>query len=239
MYSPLQRKGRASCAANEKSEPQNPSGAGARFARVSKERKGRASVILLILPLAACNLGSSKQAATPPPPKPAAVQPPTPEPQLSIPQTAVVLPSPQPVNPDAIPAPPAAQVQSPPAEAPPPAHTARRTTTANPPKPEPEAEPETPAAPSAPAVQQQAPIQPILSGPEQKQLQDAIEGRRREIEEQINRASRHLTSHDRSLIERINSFLAQCAQAEKRGEYTQADALSQRAAILARELQGE
>jgi len=194
-------------------------------------------VTLLILPLAACTFGSRKQAATPPPPKPAAVQPPAPEPQLSIPQTAVVLPSPQPVNPDAIPAPPA-QVQAPEqAETPPPAARAAHHT--NPPKPESETEPEAPAAPAAPAVQQQAPIQPILSGSEQKQLQDAIETRKHEIEERINRAKRHLTSHDRSLIERINSFLLQSAEAEKLGEYAQADALSQRAAILARELQGE
>ncbi|MGA3044123.1 MAG: hypothetical protein ABSF54_25385 [Bryobacteraceae bacterium] len=199
----------------------------------------RGALILLIVPLVGCTLGAAKRtAATPPPPKPVAVLPPAPDPPLSIPQTAVTLPPPQPLNPDAIPLMPVAQAPVPEkTEAPPAAHTARRTA-AGPPKPEPESDAEAPAAP-APAVQEQTPsIQPILSGDELKRIQGAIEARKHEIEERLGRA-KHLSSHDKSQVERIHSFLAQCTQAEQRGDYPQADALSERAVVLARELPGE
>jgi hypothetical protein len=88
-------------------------------------------------------------------------------------------------------------------------------------------------------VQEQAPIQPILSGEEQKRIRDAIEARKREISEKLGHAKAHLSSHDQSLLDRIKTFLAQCGEAEGRGDYSQADALSERALILARELQGE
>lgn len=172
----------------------------------------------------------------PPPPKPAAVQPPAPEQPLSIPQTAVTLPSPQPVNPDAIPSVQAAQAPAPEKPDPPPAPKVSRRTAAGPPKAEPEPEPE---APPAPAVEEQAPIQPILGADERKRIQAAIDARRQEIKERLGRAKGHLSSHDKSLVDRIQSFLAQCAQAEQRSDYSQADALSERAVILARELQGE
>ena len=86
---------------------------------------------------------------------------------------------------------------------------------------------------------EQAPIQPILSGDEQKKIQGDIDARKREIDEKLGRAKRNLSSHDKSLMERINSFLAQCAQAEQRGDFAQAGALSERALILAQELQVE
>jgi hypothetical protein len=200
-------------------------------------RRSACATLLLIVPLVGCTLGASKQAAVPPPPKPAAVQPPAPDPPLSIPQTAVTLPSPQWVNPDAIPKVQTAQESPAPEKTEvPPTPRASRRTAAGPPKPEPEPEPE---APPIPAVQEQAPIQPILSGDEQKRIQDAIEARKREIDDKLGRVKRNLSSHDKSLVERINSFLAQCAQAEQRGDYSQADALSERALILARELQSE
>jgi len=191
-------------------------------------------LILLIAPLLGCTLGAHKQAATPPPPKPAAVQPPAPEPQLSIPQTAVTLPSPQPVNPDAIPpAQPAPAAAPEKTEAPAAPRASRRA--AGPPKPEAETETEAPA----PAVQEQAPLQPIVSGNEQKRIEAAIETRKHEINDKLARAKGHLSRHDESLVDRIKSFLAQCDQAEQRGDYSQADSLSERALILARELQGE
>jgi hypothetical protein len=197
----------------------------------------RAAPLLLIVPLVGCTLGASKQAAVPPPPSPAAVQPPAPEaPPLSIPQTAVTLPGYQEVNPDAIPQVATAQTSAPEKPETPPATPRPARRAAGPPKPEPEDEPETPPAP---AVQEQAPIQPILTGEEQKKLQDAIDVRKREIGEKLNRAKGHPSSHDQPLVERIRSFLTQCAEAEKRGDYAQADALSERALILARELQSE
>ena len=193
----------------------------------------RGSLTLLIVPLVGCSLGAHKQAAVPPPPKPVAVQPPAPEPPLSIPQTAVTLPSAQPVNPDAIPPVRTSQAPAPERTEAPPAPRSSRRSAAGPAKPEPEPEQE------APAAQEQAPIQPILSGEEQRRIQGVIEARRREIGEKLGRAKGGQSSHDKSLVERINSFLAQSAQAEQRGDYAQADALSERALILARELQGE
>lgn len=110
---------------------------------------------------------------------------------------------------------------------------------ASPPKPV-ETEAETPpAAPSTPQVQEPAPFQPILSGEEQKRIQGAIESRKREIDDRLTRAKGHLTEHDKSLVERITSFITLSTQAAQRGDYTQADALSERALILAREIQVE
>jgi hypothetical protein len=199
----------------------------------------RGFLILLIVPLAGCTLGANKQTALPPPPKPAAVQPPAPEAPLSIAQTAVTLPSPQPVNPDSIPkVQVAAQEPSAPEkpETPPPARAARRTA---PPatKQEPEAEPE---PPSTPVVQEPAPpIQPILSADDQNRIRASIDTRKKEIAETLRRANRRLSTHDKTLVERIRSFLAQCDEAEKRGDLSQADTLSERAAVLAKELQVE
>jgi hypothetical protein len=196
----------------------------------------RGSLILTIVPLVGCTLGAAKQAAAPPPPKPAAVQQPAPEPQLSIPQTAVTLPSPQPVNPDAIPQPVTAQVPVPEKTDPPPAPRTSRRAAATPPKPDPEPESE---APPAAALTEQAPIQPILSGNEQKRIEAAIEVRKRETLDKLDHNKGRLSKHDQSIVERINSFLLQSDQAAKRGDYSQADALSERALILARTLPGE
>jgi hypothetical protein len=159
-----------------------------------------------------------------------------PDQPLSVPQTAVTLPGFQPVNPDAIPLV-TAQAPAPEKTDPPPTTPRPARRPAGPPKPEADSEPDTPPAPVV--VQEQAPIQPILKGEEQKRLQDLIDGRKREISERLNRANGHRSSHDQPLVERIQSFLTQCADAEKRADYAQADALSERALILAKELQGE
>jgi hypothetical protein len=184
--------------------------------------------------LSGCTLRSQKPAAVPPAPQPAAVQAPAPEPQLSIPQTTAQLPSPQPVNPDAIPAAPAEEPPAPEKEAP---RTTRRPPV--PPvtgAPKPESEPP-PAQPENAA--EPAPFQPILTAAEQTRLRNATEARRREIDERLARAKGHLSSHDQTLADRIDSFLTLSAQAAQRGDYTQADALSERALILARELKIE
>jgi hypothetical protein len=187
--------------------------------------------------LVGCTLGTGKPAALPPPPAPAAVLPPAPEPPLSIAQTAVTLPSPQPINPDAFPKVQVAQQSPPPAKPETlPAPRPARHSAANPPKPEPEPEVETPPTPAQP---EQAPIQPILKGAEQKRIQEAIDARRKTIAEKLGRAKGHFSDHDQSLVDRIQSFLAQCGQAEQRGDYSQADALSERALVLAGELQIE
>ena len=155
--------------------------------------------IVPIVLLADCALRPTKTAAAPPPPTPAAVQPAAPEQPLSIPQTAVTLPGYQEVNPDAIPqvTPPAPPPEK--AEAPPAPRTARRSA-ASPPKPEPEPEAE---APPAPVVTEQAPIQPILNGEEQKRMKEIIEGRKRQTDELLKG---HSSSHDQPLVDRIEFF---------------------------------
>jgi hypothetical protein len=74
-----------------------------------------------------------------------------------------------------------------------------------------------------------------LSAEEQKRLRDTIEARQAEIERRV-RARRHPTGSDKALVDRIDSFVNLSKEAVQRGDYTQADALLERALILAREL---
>jgi len=199
----------------------------------------RAPLVVLIVSLTGCSLGTKKTAAVPPPPNPAAVQPAAPEQPLSIPQTSVVLPSAQPINPAALAQapPPAAQAAAKTADAPAPPRVPRRVV-AVPPKPEVDQEAEAPATP-APAVEEQPRIQPILRDDEIRQIKTAIESRKKDIRDSLYRARTHSTPANTDLVKRIESFMAQADEAEKLGDYTQADALSERASILAKELQVE
>lgn len=189
-------------------------------------------LIILLVPLAACTLGTKKQAATPPPPHPPAVQAPVQEAQLSIPQTSVTLPGEQKFNPDAIPKVPA-QVAPPEKTEAAPAPRVSRRIPAGPQRPDPETETEAPAPPAVPA---KAPLQPMLGDEEQRNYKVAIEKRKKEIADRVRLAKGRLSEHDKSIEQRIDSFLAQCEEAEKRGDYSQADSLSERAAVLARDL---
>ncbi|HLY19743.1 MAG TPA: hypothetical protein VKR61_21100 [Bryobacteraceae bacterium] len=195
------------------------------------------SALLLLVPLGGCTLRANKQASAPAPPKPAAVQAPAPDPQLSIPQTAVVLPSPQPLNEDAIPvAAPVAQAPAPEKApvAPPPTRTVRRAPAG--PKPEPENDPE-PAA--APPVEEQPAFRPILNEDAERKIKSDIESRKRDIYDRLSRARAHQTKANQALINKISSFLTQSDQAAQRGDFKQADDLSDKALILAKELQIE
>ena len=191
--------------------------------------------ILLIVSLAGCTLHQKKQAAVPPPPKPAAIAPPVAEPQAySLPQTSVVLPSPQPVNPDAIPPLTSAASQaSDKAEAPSAApRVPRRAGGAA--KAGAEQETEAPAAADEPPPPQ-PPFQAIVTPEEQKQIATNIETRKKEINERLDRAKR-LPGTNQTLVQRIHTFLTQMEEARQHGDYAQADSLSERALILAREL---
>jgi hypothetical protein len=186
-----------------------------------------ATSLAFIALLVGCTFARKK--TPPPPPPPVAVSPPAPQQPLSIPQTSAQLPSPQPVNPDAIPPAPA---PAPPPEKPEasPPRPARHVS----PRPEAPAEAEQPAQPAADAPAP-APFQPILSAQEQARLKNSIDARRREIEERLKSVKRP-SAHDQGLIDRINSFVNLSSQAAQRGDFTQADALLERASILAREL---
>lgn len=196
---------------------------------------GAIAGILLVLGLAGCSLrGGGKSAkAAPPPPKPAPTASATaPEGPLSVPQTQVQLPPLQPVNPAAMAAP--QEPQEPQPEPAPQAKPPRRPApVAAAPKPV-----ETPpAAAPQPAIGERPRLQEIVSPEERKKLGDQMAARKKEIDDALRQAAaRPLSDHDRNIVDRIKSFLQLSDQAGARGELRQAEALSERALILAREL---
>lgn len=75
---------------------------------------------------------------------------------------------------------------------------------------------------------------------ESRRIHDEIEKRKAEIAALLNRAKkRRLSAEERNSMERIRSFLSLSDEAAGRGDMRQAEALSERALVLARELQNE
>ena len=200
-------------------------------------RRFRIIPAVIALLLGGCAVRGRQQAkATVVPPPPAPAPPPVvvekPEP-LSIPQTQMQLPPEKPVNPDALAA---VQVPETPAETPPAAPRPTRRPTA-PPRPEPAP---TPAA-ATPAAEPElrAPVQEIVPAEEMRRLADSVASRNEETRKVLVQAQpRRLSKEQRGVMERIRSFLQQSDEAGKRGDWRQADALAERAQILARELPG-
>jgi len=191
--------------------------------------------------LAGCVVrGTPKTAAVPPAPQPPenATASPAPPPALSIPQTQVQLPPPQPVNLEALSAVASPEPAVEPATAAPAGRGGRggrgASTTAAP-------KPETPASvtppPPPPAVEARAPIQEIVPASEQKRLQESAQARRKEILQWIDGTGRRRANRHPQTVILIRSFLKDSDAAEKRGDMRQADALAERAQILLRELQ--
>jgi outer membrane biosynthesis protein TonB len=189
----------------------------------------------LALASAGCVLSgrnAKKPAATPAAVRPAAPPSSTTPPQpLSIPQTQVELPRPQPVDPAAL-----SPNTPPPAEATAPAPVQRP-----PARPRPERRVEPPAAQPAaqPAVAEQAQpqIQEIISPAETRRLQDEAQARRRDVEQMLDQLRRRrLNAAQRNVITNINAFLISSLDAEKRGDMKLADALADRAQVLAKDL---
>jgi hypothetical protein len=194
----------------------------------------RVSEALLIL---AVGIGLSgcarkpKTASLPPaPPKPAAPAPAPPPEPLSVPQTNVHLPPPQPLTPEAI-----ATTQLPggPTAAPtPPPRTNPR-----PPRPRPAEPPAVAVPPSAPPPNIEAgrpPITEVLPSGELKRLQDEAAQRAQEARKLIRQLPPQRRRQDS--VRRIETFLKQAQEAERRGEMRQASELAGRALVLAREL---
>ena len=190
--------------------------------------------------LAGCSLrGKPAKSAIPP----AALKPvvtPAPAPPrlaLSIPQTRVELPTPQPVDPAAL-----ATETPPPAEPPepPPAAVPARPRRVNPAAGQPAspAPAATPAAAATPSPEPRETFQEIVSPAEVKRLQDRALGRRREANQILDQlARRQLTGAEQNVAATIRNFLALSEEAEKHNDPRQADALAERAQILAKELQ--
>jgi hypothetical protein len=188
--------------------------------------------IALALSMAGCAAKKTKNpailASPAPPTAPAALKP-VREP-LSIPQTQVQLPPLQPVNLDALDVPATPRPAEP---APAPKPVRRSTTTAPPPKPE----AATPAA--QPAEASRAPIQEIVPADERRRFQESADARKRETRQLLEQSkAHHLTNDQKKMVTRIQSFVTQSDDAEKRGDMRQADALAERGLVLAKELAG-
>ena len=194
------------------------------------------SVTALALSLTGCVLGGKQQAAKNVPPAPAptvAPAPPPPPPApLSIPQTHAELPTPQPVNPDAL----ATQAVEAPATVAPSKPRGRPSPSAA--KPVEAAAPA--AAPTAPPPEpERGPIQEIVQPSDQAKLQNDAESRKREVRQRLEQNPKtKLTRQQRNLVDRIEGFLKVSEEAEKRGDMRKAYELAERAAVLARELPG-
>jgi hypothetical protein len=171
-------------------------------------------------------------AVAPPQPKPVAAKPAAPSEALSVPQTNVELPPPQPVNKEAV----ALPTPMPEAGAPPPAVSRPvRRTAPLPPQPKP---PDTPAPAVAPPVDAGlAPVREVLTDDERKRFQQSVDGRKKEINRLLTKIKSHRLSGEANReVKRIESLVAQFNDLENRGDMRQADALAERALILAQEL---
>jgi hypothetical protein len=197
----------------------------------------KAKVLLAALPcvlLAGCLLRRTpaKSVAAPAAPAPLAnAAPAPPPPALSIPQTHVELPKPQPVDPEAL------ETEPPPPEAPPAAAATTappRSRRANPAVSQPAP---TPPAAAGPPADTRETFQEIVPPAELKRLQEDAHARRREANQILEQLGRRLSGSQQNVAATIRSFLALSAEAENRNDLRQADSLAERAQILAKELQ--
>jgi hypothetical protein len=192
---------------------------------------------VMALALCGCVLRKKQSArAVPPPPKPASAPTPA-QRQLSVPQTQVVLPPPQPVAPEALetaPPPPAT------VNLPAPARTNRRAGTVVGPQPRPEPPPQQapqPAATPASPEPERPAIGEIVPAEEQKRLQSAAQEDRRAIRQIVEQVlARGLSKQDRNRVTRVEQFVKLSDEAEAGGNMRQAYELARRGLILAREL---
>jgi hypothetical protein len=192
--------------------------------------------VAAVILLAGCSLRGkpAKSAVVPAAPKPVATAPAPPPPApLSIPQTRVELPKPQPVDPAAL----ATEPKPPEMPEPPPAVVPARPRRTSPAASQP-ASPAaaTPAAATPPPERET--FQEIVSPAELKRLQDQAQARRREANQILDQLSRRqLTGAEQGVAATIRDFLALSEEAEKHNDPRQANALAERAQILAKELQ--
>lgn len=202
------------------------------------------AIAVLVLGLPACET-NWKRAQTPPPPQPAAVKPeppsaPSANEPLSIPQTQVRLPPPQPIDSEAL-ATPQVYVPTGPSTArstsktnrrpsPPPAASAA---TVTPPKPDSaEADP-----PQAAAEAQRPAIEPVLPANQRRQMTEDISSRLKEVDQALGRATaRGLATTQKAAIDTIRTFRDLSYKALEEGDIQKAGGLADRALLLAQEL---
>ena len=197
-----------------------------------------AAVCLGTAGCAATTAHATPVAAAPPPqprqePSTVAVEEP-----ISITQTNVVLPKPQPIQADALAvAPP--EVTRPPEPS---------TPAAKPRVPAPRPEPRQQATLPPPQVPQPAPaspnpaasrvrIRPVESAAERNRLLNEVGSRQRQVQDFLAKAkARQLSDAEKGAAERIQAFLDQTEAALKDQDLQQAEALSNRALLLCQEL---
>jgi hypothetical protein len=82
------------------------------------------------------------------------------------------------------------------------------------------------------------PLQEILPEDEKKQLQQRAADIRRQVKLTLEQVKAHrLTKTQNNVVKRVEAFVTQSDEAEKAGDMRLADALANRALVLARELQ--
>jgi hypothetical protein len=80
-------------------------------------------------------------------------------------------------------------------------------------------------------------VQERIAPEEQKRLTESLAARRKEISAYMEQAgARNGSQDERALMNRVRSFLELAERAAASGDLRQADALAERAQILAREL---
>ena len=104
----------------------------------------------------------------------------------------------------------------------------------------PRSEQPTPTQPPVTApVEERAPIGEIVPASETRRLQDSADAHKREIKQLLDQArARGLTRRQQSAASHIESFVKLSDQAEAKGDMREADALAERALVLAKDLQG-
>jgi hypothetical protein len=206
----------------------------------------RVEVILaaaMALSLSGCVLrGKPRIANTAPAPPQPVIQPtltPPSEP-LSVPQTQVDLPQPQPLTAEAVastqpleetPIAAAPHIPKPPKTKPSPAAGAQRTEPASP-SPAPG-----PPPPQPQPADERPPIQVIVPAAELNRLRaDAINSRHEIVQMLDQIRKRHLSRQDQDKKEQVQSFVTLCDQALKKGDVSQANAAAVRGLELAKQL---
>ena len=190
--------------------------------------------------LSACEMRLPR-AKTAPPPQPASAKAePPPEPAssepLSIPQTDVRLPKPQPIDPQALATPPTPSAEP---SQPHPSHRSGRRQGPQPASAAPPGKPEAVETAEAPPAgeTQRPPIGPVLSDDERRRLNEDIASRLRDVDQMLVRITAlRLTDAEKASADRIRSFLKLSRDAMEHGEIQQASALADRAVLLAQEV---
>jgi hypothetical protein len=81
-------------------------------------------------------------------------------------------------------------------------------------------------------------VQEIVQPAEAQRLKESAAARKAEVRKTLEQVqARSLTADQNNQVKRIQSFLQLSDEAEKRNDMRQADALAERAQVLARELQ--